>query len=329
MNYVGSSRAKRGGGWKKWVLALAVLAAIGGGAWFFYPEISPAIQGALGKSQPSAPDDVPDVLDMDAPPDIEDDAASATVSADQAREDEIRMALAEAKELDGEDRVLEARQKLLELMKDPKELGASRAAVEEFLGEVNVALVMTPRTMPGKVVYSVEEGDTLGKIVDKFVCPKLHIMKMNNIQDENKIHPGDVLRVLDRPKYDITISKTDNTLVLTLNGEFFRRYKVGTGEFGKTPVGTFVIDDKIENPPWWKDGKAIPFGDKDNILGTRWMRISATGDTTPVSGYGIHGTWDNSTLGKQSSAGCIRMNNADVEEVFMLVPRGTTVTITE
>ena len=116
---------------------------------------------------------------------------------------------------------------------------------------------------------------------------------------------------------------------MTLNGLFFKRYLVGTGVYGKTPVGTFVIDDKIENPPWWKDGKAIPFGDDENILGTRWMRITATNNTPSVTGYGIHGTWDNDSLGKQSSAGCIRMRNEDVEEVFMLVPRGTIVTIVE
>ena len=48
-----------------------------------------------------------------------------------------------------------------------------------------------------------------------------------------------------------------------------------------------------------------------------------------VRGYGIHGTWDESTIGRQSSAGCVRMRNADVAEIFMLLPRGTPVTIVE
>ena len=73
----------------------------------------------------------------------------------------------------------------------------------------------------------------------------------------------------------------------------------------------------------------VPFGDKENILGTRWMSLTATGETPPARGYGIHGTWEPATLGKQSSAGCIRMRNSDVEELFMLVPEGTPVTIVE
>ena len=101
--------------------------------------------------------------------------------------------------------------------------------------------------------------------------------------------------------------------------------------YSKTPAGTFKIVDKISEPPWWPgDGQPpIPYGDKRNILGTRWLAIEATGDTPRVRGYGIHGTWDDSSIGKQSSAGCVRMRNKDVEEVFMMMPRGTPVKIVE
>ena len=328
MNYVGSSRSKRDGGWVKWIVALVVFAAIGAGAWYFYPEIREALgkPGADPYGDPLSSLSAPDVSN---PPDINGaDTATPPDSGDTAW-----AALAEAQELALEDKLLEARDKLLKLIKDARDLGRTAEdwrEAETLLGKINVELVTTPRQMPGKVVYSVQEGDTLGKIIDKFVCPQPHIVKMNpTIRDVNHLRPGNVLRVMDHPKYEILISKKDNTLVLTFNGDFFKRYTVGTGEYGKTPVGTFVIDDKVEEPVWWKDGKDIPFSHKENILGTRWLRIAAKGETLPVSGYGIHGTWDDSTLGKQSSAGCIRMNNADVEEIFMLVPRGTTVTITE
>ena len=97
---------------------------------------------------------------------------------------------------------------------------------------------------------------------------------------------------------------------------------------GKTPEGTFVIATKIPEPPWYRDdGKMIPFGDKENILGTRWMSIKATGDTPSAEGYGIHGTWDVGSIGKAESAGCVRMINSDVEELYSLVPVGTRVVI--
>jgi len=40
------------------------------------------------------------------------------------------------------------------------------------------------------------------------------------------------------------------------------------------------------------DGKMIPFGDKANVLGTRWMSLQATSTTNAVHGYGLHGTWE-------------------------------------
>ena len=46
-------------------------------------------------------------------------------------------------------------------------------------------------------------------------------------------------------------------------------------------------------------------------------------------GLGIHGTADDSSIGKSLSAGCVRMHNKDVEELFALVPVGTVVEVVE
>jgi lipoprotein-anchoring transpeptidase ErfK/SrfK len=44
-------------------------------------------------------------------------------------------------------------------------------------------------------------------------------------------------------------------------------------------------------------------------------------------GYGIHGSTDPSSIGKQATAGCVRMHNRDVEELYAIVPVGTEVVI--
>lgn len=43
--------------------------------------------------------------------------------------------------------------------------------------------------------------------------------------------------------------------------------------------------------------------------------------------YGIHGTNDPSSIGKAVSKGCIRMYNAQVNELAKIVPNGTGVYI--
>ena len=155
-------------------------------------------------------------------------------------------------------------------------------------------------------------------------------MEANGIKDPTRIRPGQRLVFPDHPAFAVRVSKSLNTLELTLGGKFFKKYVVGTGQNAKTPAGTFVVKDKIEHPDWWSDGgKVIPYGDPANVLGTHWLALEATGETPRVSGYGIHGTWDDTTLGRQSSAGCVRMSNADVRELFLFLPRQTPVTIVE
>lgn len=257
-------------------------------------------------------------------------AGSAAPAVPSIPAEELGRVLASARELEAGEDLAGACGQLLSLLEDKRSLGAQRLPIEQRLGTLHIQLVTSPRPMPGKVLYVIQKNDSLSKIAAKFNCPAELIQRANGIANPSLIRPGNSLHVLDHPTFAIEVGKRDNTLVLTLGGRFFKRYRIATGAFGRTPVGTFTIRDKIVEPPWWHpDGRVIPFGDPENILGTRWLAITATGDTPPVSGYGIHGTWDDASIGKAASAGCVRMLNADVEELHMLVPRGTPVTIHE
>jgi len=236
--------------------------------------------------------------------------------------------LADARAAEQQQDLPKAREKYLQFLKDVSD-PASIADVEGRLGKINIELTTTPAPMTEKVDYIVKKGDFIERIAGKFNSTVDLIEKSNNMANSNLIKAGDHLRILSG-KFSIAVSKTRNDLLLTMNNGFFKRYSVGTGKFSKTPVGTFVITERMKEPVWWRpDGTEVPYGDKNNILGTRWMTIRAAGTTPDLRGYGIHGTWDDTSIGKAESAGCIRMRNADVEELFMLVPLGTPVTITE
>jgi len=196
---------------------------------------------------------------------------------------------------------------------------AIKSDAESILNEVGIALVFSPRAMPEKVEYVVASGDSLEKIAKKFNTTVELVRAGNNIKG-HLIKVGDRLRVL-QGTFSVKVSKSRNDLELYLNDQFFKRYRVGTGEFNKTPVGDFVTNDRIPQPTWWRpDGKAVPYGDPENLLGTHWISIN-------VKGYGLHGTWEPDTIGKQLSAGCVRMLNEDIEQLFTLLPLGTPVSI--
>ena len=120
--------------------------------------------------------------------------------------------------------------------------------------------------------------------------------------------------------FTILVDKSDNTLTLKEDGAVLKTYVVSTGSDNSTPVGIFKVTTKLENPTWYRPGAVLGPHDKRNQLGTRWIGISK-------KGYGIHGTTEPEKLGRQASAGCIRMKNTDVEELYSLVRPGTEVII--
>jgi lipoprotein-anchoring transpeptidase ErfK/SrfK len=238
------------------------------------------------------------------------EAAPAPTTPDLAAADDARR----------EGRLQEARELATSVLAQATD-ATLKAEAEKLLGQVNIALLLSPRPMPEKTDYTVQPGDSLDKIARKFGTTVELIQKSNNLRGA-LIKAGDRMRVFSG-SWAIRVNKTRNDLLLTLNGTFFKRYRVGTGEYSKTPVGDFKLVDRIAQPTWWHpDGHTIPYGAPENLLGTHWLALD-------IKGYGIHGTWEPETIGKQASLGCVRLLNEEVEELFMLVTIGTPVAIEE
>jgi lipoprotein-anchoring transpeptidase ErfK/SrfK len=194
-------------------------------------------------------------------------------------------------------------------------------------GRINVQLFLSPVPTPQKRTYIVQPGDSLDKIARVNKTTVDLIRKMNSIKNDI-IYPGGRLLMPAAP-FVVQVDKSTKTVDLTMNGKLFKRYVVGLGVNGKTPVGKFQTVVHQVNPDWTPPGGGIiKFGDPKNLLGTRWMSIQDT--TRPeIKGFGIHGTSARDSIGAETSNGCIRMLNEDVEEVYLLIPRGTEVIISE
>ncbi|MEZ6195225.1 MAG: L,D-transpeptidase [Planctomycetota bacterium] len=124
---------------------------------------------------------------------------------------------------------------------------------------------------------------------------------------------------------EVLVRKSDFRLYVLIDDVVVLDYPVGLGRDGSTPVGEFTISGKTRDPSWRApDGRLIPFGDPEHIIGNRWMGFD---DAKGRTGYGIHGTVDEASIGKQESDGCIRMGKADVEALFDLVPEGCRVVV--
>ncbi len=137
---------------------------------------------------------------------------------------------------------------------------------------------------------------------------------------------------------EVTASELGKTIVVDLSENVLRlydglrvvkEYPVATAAPGYvTPVGTWKVIDKRENPTWYNPaldswGADLPpvIGPgPDNPLGTRALYLNAPG-------IRIHGTSNAASIGTYASHGCIRMYISDSEELYPLVPIGTRVII--
>jgi lipoprotein-anchoring transpeptidase ErfK/SrfK len=121
-----------------------------------------------------------------------------------------------------------------------------------------------------------------------------------------------------RPARRILVSIPDRRLAVLEAGQVVRVFPTAVGRpASPSPHGSFKIVQRIPDPTWYSHGRIVGPG-KANPLGTRWLGLSA-------KGYGIHGTNNPASIGRNASHGCIRMRNRDVEELFEMVAVGDAV----
>lgn len=109
--------------------------------------------------------------------------------------------------------------------------------------------------------------------------------------------------------YVIHVDVEQKQLTLWQGDALVRRYTVATGAWDTpSPIGTFTITHR--------------FSGEMGGFGTCFLGLNV-----PWGNYGIHGTNKPESIGYNASHGCIRMQVADAEELYRLVPNGTKVII--
>jgi lipoprotein-anchoring transpeptidase ErfK/SrfK len=192
----------------------------------------------------------------------------------------------------------------------------------KVLGYANVKILFSDYPLPGKKVnYHVKPNDGLRKIAMDHNTSIETVQRSNNMKlTDFNVQLGKTFNIY-AGSWKIIISKSRKKLYLFDGSKLFKVYEVGIGKQDRTPTGVFLTGGKRKNPDWYSPAGKIPFGEKGNVLGTRWIRLNPNGKCSrEVSGLGIHGTWDPDSIGKAKSNGCLRMHNKDVEELFAILP---------
>ncbi len=115
------------------------------------------------------------------------------------------------------------------------------------------------------------------------------------------------------------------------------RYAIAVGREGISFRGTGYVGRKAEWPSWTPTANMVRTrpdlyaeyagglpGGIDNPLGARALYLYRGGRDTM---FRIHGTIDNASVGRATSAGCIRLFNQDAIDLFNKAPVGTKVRV--
>ena len=240
------------------------------------------------------------------------------LSAAKVQSQEVRKLLDQAAAREEQDDLVGMRLLLLQVLlrRDADEV---RAFVERKIGTVNATLAFANRPAPEKVKHRVVAGDLISKIAKKYGNTQDFILKANGIDKPERLRIGREVWVLEQPQFELTVFKKSGSAVLTLNGQFFKKYPLGISQPERVPAGTYAIRAKgiRVSAPVSEGG------------GARWISLEATGATPQVRGLGLHGAWSGALPERGLEAGRVCFRNADIEELYTLLPEGAAVNIAE
>ncbi|NLE29168.1 MAG: LysM peptidoglycan-binding domain-containing protein [Phycisphaerae bacterium] len=192
--------------------------------------------------------------------------------------------------------------------------------------EIGSQTVLSPKVYPQDKLasyYSVKSGDNLVNIARKSDVPYELICRINHIDDPRKLRVGQKLKLVHGPIH-LKVIKHELKMYVFLQDVLFAKYEVGLGKNDNTPLGRWLVEDRIRRPLYVDPdtNQVYQPNDKDNPTGGYWLRLKGVeGDTVGRTGFGIHGTTEPDSIGKFMSKGCIRMRNEEVSQVFdMLIP---------
>ncbi|MDD2292001.1 MAG: L,D-transpeptidase [Aliarcobacter sp.] len=135
-----------------------------------------------------------------------------------------------------------------------------------------------------------------------------------------------IIEVDSSKNYMVLKGKLDNKI------KSIQSYKVSTGRKDiKKPTGEGNVTSITLNPFWYptdetieafkKRGielpKIVPPGHRYNYMGT--AKINLTHIVDGKNTFRIHGTIDETTIGRNESSGCIRMKNEEVTQLATLL----------
>lgn len=196
--------------------------------------------------------------------------------------------------------------------------------------DVNTTFAQTPASAEAKSKMKGLYYENIKEMIgERFHMDIRYLEKLN----QNKAYKsGDAITVLNTRDLlnqritRVVANKADKTLYAYNGDKLVATYPTTVGsDSTPSPQGTFKIVNKVKMP-WYK--ATVGEGDQKQVfmlppgpnspVGVVWMGLSKPS-------YGLHGSPKPEGISRQGSAGCVRLTNWDVLEVYANIDNGATV----
>lgn len=213
--------------------------------------------------------------------------------------------------------------------------GGDRDTARDLLTKISQQAIFGPRIFkddPFAMAYTVQPGDRLAKVAATNAVTWELLGRINAIPDARKVKALQTIKLIKGP-FHATVSKSKFLMDIYLGAPggagsvYVMSFPVGLGKDDSTPPGTWQVrpQSKLKNPTYFspRGEGVIAADDPKNPLGEFWIGLTGVdGHAINKHSYGIHGTIDAASIGKEESMGCIRMKNEDVAIVYELLVEG-------
>jgi len=258
--------------------------------------------------------------------------ATETTSPPLPSTDVVIRALAKARTHVAAGRSLQARVTLSRLLQTHGHQlqGEKARTVQRQINRLGDRLLMSRRVVAGDPLvehYTVPAGDRFGKIGLRYRVPYPLIMAINGIKVDTALRAGQEIKVVRGPFHAIITKHSYRMDVFAEDDRgqplFVASFDVGLGADDSTPVGQWIVRRGKQKNPDWRNPRTNEYfsaGDPKNPIGEFWIPLQGADDQTHgLNRYGVHGTVDPESIGKQASMGCVRLRSKDIQRLYNLL----------
>lgn len=236
--------------------------------------------------------------------------------------------------------LISARAMLSEAMLSDLLDASLQAEAGGILEEIANKTIFSPRIYEGDdyaMQYTFQKRDRLVAVERKLQLhvPWLGLLKVNRLASARRIRVDQQLKMIKGPFHAIVYKKR-HVMDLYLHRPgmdkvFVRRVRVGLGKNDSTPLGAWKVVNKLVRGDYYPSAnsplkkRSIAYGAPDYAFGGKglWIGLEGIGERTRgLTSYGLHSTNDPTTIGKDSSEGCIRLSDKDIDLAFALLYEG-------